>query len=295
MQGTVDSFSHGLATPVAAYLAACLGAALGLRCTVRSLRARGAHKPGWLALGAASIGSGTWMMHFVAMMGFTVEEAAVGYDWPVTFAGLGVAVLMTGLGIFVVGYRGASAMSLVTGGTITGLGIASMHYLGMAGMRLQGTLEYDTRAVSLSVVIAVTAATAALWAAVSGRGVSSSVGASLMMGLAAGGLHYTGMAAVSVHVHDGAPESGLDGSPATLIAPMLIGPALFLVLAGVVVVLGRGAVMGHQEPQFPGAPGLALRPGVPTQRSARSHGEPAYWSAEPSHTAHRTSQRSRPF
>ncbi len=50
-------------------------------------------------------------------------------------------------------------MALITGGTITGLGIASMHYLGMAGMRVDARLAYDTPLVALSVVIAGCAAT----------------------------------------------------------------------------------------------------------------------------------------
>lgn len=62
MQGTLDGFTYGLVTPVAAFVMACLGGALGLRCTTRSVRTEGAFKPGWLALGAVSIGSGIWTM-----------------------------------------------------------------------------------------------------------------------------------------------------------------------------------------------------------------------------------------
>ena len=94
MQGTVDGFSYGLVTPVAAYLMACLGGALGLRCTTRSVRNRRSFKPGWLALGATAIGSGIWTMHFVAMMGFTVAEAPISYDRTTTFASLAVAIVM---------------------------------------------------------------------------------------------------------------------------------------------------------------------------------------------------------
>ncbi|MER6996448.1 MHYT domain-containing protein [Streptomyces sp. NPDC000410] len=296
MQGTVDGFSYGLVTPVAAYLMACLGGALGLRCTTRSVRTGGSFKPGWLALGATSIGSGIWTMHFIAMMGFTVAESPISYDRPTTFASLGVAVVMTGIGIFIVGYRGATRMALVTGGTITGLGIASMHYLGMAGMRLQGRLEYDTLTVALSVVIAVVAATTALWAAVSVHGFMASLGASLVMGIAVSGMHYTGMAAVSVHLHGDVPPGMAGDSPATLIAPMLIGPAVFLVMAGVVVMFDPLLVMGDPDRQQPdarrGAAGRRARPVLPGQRQAPSYGEPANWSA-PSRSGRRAAHRSR--
>ncbi|NBE55134.1 MHYT domain-containing protein [Streptomyces boluensis] len=270
MQGTVDGFSYGLVTPVVAYLMACLGGALGLRCTTRSLLVENAWRPGWLALGSAAIGSGIWTMHFVAMMGFTVEEAPIRYDVPITFASLAVAIVMVGIGIFIVGYRGATVMALFTGGTITGLGVASMHYLGMAGMRLHGALRYDTLTVSFSVVIAVVAATAALWAAAQVRGFVWSLGASLVMGLAVSGMHYTGMAALEVRVHThGIGDRPAGDAPAELLALMMVGPLAFLVLAGVVVMfdplmmLGKGDRQAAEPGARPGPGRPAQRPGVP--------------------------------
>jgi NO-binding membrane sensor protein with MHYT domain len=259
MQGTVDGFTYGLVTPLVAYFMACLGGALGLRCTTRSLLVAGSWRAGWLALGSVAIASGIWTMHFIAMMGFTVEETPVHYDKPTTFASLGVAVLMVGAGIFIVGYQGASGAALFTGGTVTGLGIASMHYLGMAGMRLNGSLAYNTFTVSASVVVAVVAATAALWAAVQVRGFLWSVGASLVMGLAVSGMHYMGMAALSVHLHGSTGATPAGESAAALLAPMMIGPLAFLCLAGVVVMFDPQMVMGKPDRR----PAEARRPGIP--------------------------------
>ncbi|MFD5862483.1 MHYT domain-containing protein [Streptomyces chartreusis] len=265
MQGTIDGFSYGLVTPLVAYLMACLGGALGLRCTTRSMLVSRSWRPGWLALGSAAIGSGIWTMHFVAMMGFTVKETPIHYDKAMTFASLAVAVVMVGVGIFIVGYRGARGTALFTGGTITGLGIASMHYLGMAGMRLGGKLEYNTFTVAVSVVIAMGAATAALWAAGQVRGLMWSVGASLVMGLAVSGMHYTGMAALDVHLHGtGAPAGG--DSPAALLAPMLVGPLAFLLLAGAVVLFDPKMIMGRPtEAPVVEKPGVPAHPTVPHQ------------------------------
>ncbi|MFJ8080440.1 MHYT domain-containing protein [Streptomyces sp. NPDC096205] len=267
MQGTIDGFSYGLVTPVVAYLMACLGGALGLRCTTRSMLVAQSWRPGWLALGSAAIGSGIWTMHFIAMMGFTVAEAPIHYDRTTTYASLGVAVVMVGIGIFIVGYKGARGAALFTGGTITGLGVASMHYLGMAGMRLDGRLQYNTFTVAASVVIAMAAATAALWAAGQVRGFAWSIGASLVMGLAVSGMHYTGMAALSVHLH-GTAASGTGESPAALLAPMLIGPLAFLCLAGVVVLFDPLMVMGRTHwPRVEQKPGVPAR--TPAEPSAR--------------------------
>ncbi|MFJ8052454.1 MHYT domain-containing protein [Streptomyces luteogriseus] len=263
MQGTVDGFSYGLVTPLVAYFMACLGGALGLRCTTRSMLVAQSWRPGWLALGSAAIGSGIWTMHFVAMMGFTVRGTPIHYDKAMTFASLAVAIVMVGVGIFIVGYRGARGTALFTGGTITGLGIASMHYLGMASMSLDGKLEYNTVTVGISVAIAMGAATAALWAAGQVRGFLWSVGASLVMGLAVSGMHYTGMAALSVHLH-GTAEPATGDSPASLLAPMLIGPLAFLLLAGVVVMFDPLMVMGK-----PTVVPVEHKPGIPAHTHIR--------------------------
>jgi NO-binding membrane sensor protein with MHYT domain len=143
-------------------------------------------------------------MHFIAMIGFQVEEARIGYDAGLTVLSLVIAVVVVGIGVFIVGYRGAGVAALRLAGTVTGLGVAAMHYLGMAAMHLDGSIRYDPFTVALSVLIAVVAATAALWAAVSIRRFVTSLGASLVMGVAVSGMHYTGMAAVSVHVHGAA-------------------------------------------------------------------------------------------
>ncbi|MET8574908.1 MHYT domain-containing protein [Streptomyces sp. NPDC005012] len=269
MQGTVDGFSHGLITPVAAFVMACLGGALGLRCTTRALLV-GRRRAAWLALGSAAIGSGIWTMHFIAMSGFSVAETPVNYDLPTTFASLAVAVVMVGIGTFLVGYWNATGAALFTGGTLTGLGIASMHYLGMAGMRFNGELRYDTVTVALSVLIGVVAATTALWAASQVRGLLWSVGASLVMGLAVTGMHYTGMAAASVHLHGDVAAVPPGDAAETLLGPMLAGPLAFLLLAGVVVMFDPQMVMSHPAPKLdPEDPYAPMPRSAPAARPRR--------------------------
>ncbi|MEV7254193.1 MHYT domain-containing protein [Streptomyces cyaneofuscatus] len=235
MPSEVDGFSYGAVTPVAAYLMACLGSALGLRCLVRTMRPHQSRKPGWLAMGAASIGCGIWTMHFIAMTGFTIEGAPIAYEVGLTVLSLVVAVAVVGVGVFVVGYHGSSLGVLATAGTTTGLGVAAMHYMGMAAMNFDGHVRYSATGVALSVLVAIAAATAALWAAVSVRGFGSSLAASLVMGGAVTGMHYTGMAAASVHSYRLAGYGSDGRSPLSLLLPMLIGPVIFLTLAAVVV------------------------------------------------------------
>ncbi|MFI8891447.1 MHYT domain-containing protein [Streptomyces paradoxus] len=246
MDGTVDGFRYGAVTPVAAYLMACLGGALGLRCIVRTLLDARSFRAGWLALGAASIGCGIWTMHFIAMIGFHVEETRIRYDAATTVLSLVVAVVVVGVGVFIVGLRGTRGVTLAVAGAITGLGVAGMHYLGMAAMRLNGEIGYNPVGVALSVLIAIGAATAALWSAVTIRGFLTSLGASLVMGVAVSGMHYTGMAAVSVHVHDMTGGTWEGDSPTSLLLPMLLGPVVFLLLAGVVVMFDPLLVLGER-------------------------------------------------
>ncbi|MFD5517478.1 MHYT domain-containing protein [Streptomyces sp. NPDC127066] len=245
MNGTIDGFSYGLITPVAAYVMACVGSALGLRCVVRTVHHEPGWRLGWLALGASSLGCGIWTMHFIAMTGFSVAETPVTYDVPLTVLSLAVAIVVVSAGVFIVGHRGATRAALTVGGSITGLGVATMHYLGMFAMQLNGELSYNAFTVTLSVIIALVAATAALWAAVSVQGFIRTLGASLVMGLAVTGMHYTGMAAVDVHLHNGIESSSVTGQEGTsLLLPMLLGPIIFLILAAAIVMFDPVLILG---------------------------------------------------
>ncbi|MFC8096125.1 MHYT domain-containing protein [Streptomyces sp. NPDC057301] len=283
MEGTVDGFRYGAVTPVGAYLMACLGGALGLRCIVRSLLNEHSWKPGWLALGAASIGCGIWTMHFIAMIGFEVEETRIRYDAGLTVLSLAVAIVVVGIGVFIVGYLGAGRGTLAGAGVVTGLGVAAMHYLGMAALRLDAAIRYDIFAVGLSVLIAIVAATAALWAAVTIRGFLTSLGASLVMGVAVSGMHYTGMAAVSVHLHGTTGASWAGDSSSSLLLPMLLGPIVFLVLAGVVVMFDPLLVLGEGERR---RPGTARRSGTDQRPGARQQPLRDRELRAPAHTPH---------
>ena len=97
--------------------------------------------------------------------------------------------------MFVVGRGAASYGKLVMGGMFTGLGVAGMHYTGMAAMIMPADLSYDPMLFGLSIVIAVVAATVALWLAFNLRGNVQRFGSAIVMGLAVCGMHYTGMAA----------------------------------------------------------------------------------------------------
>ncbi|MFI6122436.1 MHYT domain-containing protein [Streptomyces sp. NPDC051064] len=238
--GHLDHATFGWLTPVLSYAMAAIGAALGLRCTVRALGTSGRSRRNWLVTAASALGTGIWTMHFVAMLGFGVTGTDIRYDVPLTLLSLLVAVLVVGAGVFTVGYGRDRTRALFVGGLTTGLGVASMHYLGMAALRLHGTVAYDPLLVTVSVVIAVVAATAALWAALHIRSPGAVALASLVMGAAVSSMHYTGMLAVGVRVSPSGSE--LPGATVMqFIFPLAVGLGSYLFLTSAFVALSPPA------------------------------------------------------
>jgi diguanylate cyclase (GGDEF)-like protein len=154
----------------------------------------------WLAGGAVAMGLGIWSMHFVGMIAFSLP-IALGYDAVITGASLVIAIGVSYFALRIIAGRSMSTRRLVVGGTLMGLGIASMHYAGMAAMRMQPGIEYDPVVFAASIAIAIGASIAALWIArnLSQVGqtklVQKRIAAALVMALAITGMHYTGMAA----------------------------------------------------------------------------------------------------
>ncbi|HKS49115.1 MAG TPA: MHYT domain-containing protein [Amycolatopsis sp.] len=254
----MTELGFGWITPVLSYVMACVGGALGLRCMVRALNAAGRSRRNWLIGSATAIGTGIWTMHFIAMLGFGVTGTDVRYDVLLTLLSLVIAIVVVGIGVFAVGYSHSRTLSVLLGGLVAGLGVAAMHYVGMAAMQLSGRVGYHPVVVALSVAIAVAAATAALWATLTIHGPISAVGASLVMGVAVSAMHYTGMAAVRVEVH--AAHGAVAGAtPMQFVFPLavVLGSYLFLTSAFVALSPGGPQQWGELTPET--EPGEATR------------------------------------
>jgi len=241
----VQNFSYGLLNPALAYLISCLGCFLGLQCTARARAMEGAARARWLLLAAVSIGAtGIWVMHFIAMLGYTINGQAITYNVPVTILSMVIAITVVAGGLFIVGFgRAGDRSRLLLGGSILGIGVAGMHYMGIWAMRMPDTMGFSPALLILSVIIAMVAGTAALWAASTLNGLTATLVASLIMGVAVSGMHYTGMAALHVYhaPSGGMLAMGAGASPTSFLLPLILGISIVTFLVTAIVTMAPTA------------------------------------------------------
>ncbi len=171
----------------------------------------------WLAGGAGAMGLGIWSMHFIGMLAFDLG-IPMGYDLAITLYSLAVSVGASAYALWLVSHKVLPWYRLAAGAVLMGLGVAAMHYLGMAAMRMEPGIDYHMGWLALSIVIAIVAAGAALWIAFRLRSETRHPMllrglASVVMGFAIIGMHYTGMAAAEFppgSVCGAVGESGVD-------------------------------------------------------------------------------------
>lgn len=156
----------------------------------------------WQIGGAISMGMGIWSMHFIAMLAYKLP-IKMGYDVPITLLSLLLAIISSGIALFTLSRDVLTTKRLLVSGSAMGIGIATMHYTGMAAMRMFPPIEYDPFLFALSVLIAIGASVTALWICFHLRSGQTThlglkqFGAALIMGMAIVGMHYTGMSAAT--------------------------------------------------------------------------------------------------
>jgi PAS domain S-box-containing protein len=181
---------------VIAVLASYAALALSARVTA----SRGRFRVAWLIGGSIAMGVGIWSMHFVGMLAFHLP-VPMAYDVRTVALSALVAVAASALALYVASRPVVSGAGLGAAGLLMGAGIAGMHYVGMIGLEVPATVRYVPWLVAASVAIAVGASLAALALAIRFRREETvrvrwyKAGASLLMGAAIVGMHYTAMAA----------------------------------------------------------------------------------------------------
>jgi PAS domain S-box-containing protein len=155
----------------------------------------------WLLGGAGALGTGIWSMHYIGMLAF-ILPIPVAYHWPTVLLSLFAAILASVVALGVVGRQKMGWFRALAGSVLMGAGIASMHYIGMAAMRLPAICQFNSFLVILSVVFAVLISLAALWITFHFRDEKTGIGrekltGAIVMGAAIPVMHYTGMAAAN--------------------------------------------------------------------------------------------------
>ena len=202
----------------------------------RTTAASGRVRRFWLAGGAIAMGAGIWSMHYIGMLAFSLPVPVL-YDWPTVLLSLIAAVFASAVALFVVSRNTMSWARALAGSAIMGGGIATMHYTGMAAMRLPAMCTYDPRILTLSVALAIVISLIALLLTFRFRGDAKSsaswkIFAAIIMGSAIPVMHYTGMAAARFTPSTVAPDTTHAVTTSTLgIAGVSVATLLVLGIA----------------------------------------------------------------
>ncbi|MBV9405040.1 MAG: PAS domain S-box protein [Acidobacteriaceae bacterium] len=184
------------------FIAICAAyAALGLAERVTASRK---FKAVWIAGGACAMGTAIWSMHYIGMLAFQLP-VAVHYDVPLVLLSMLAAILASVIALLFTSRTNLTSRGLVNGAVVMGAGIAIMHYIGMAAMRMRCTCTYDGRVVALSVLIAVVVSGVALTSLRYRNRFAGGykIAAAILLGTAICSMHYTGMAAAHFWRSDG--------------------------------------------------------------------------------------------
>jgi NO-binding membrane sensor protein with MHYT domain len=204
-----------------------------------------------LAGASLSLGVGIWSMHFVGMLAAQLPGTVDFLVFPTLLSFL-VCVIVVGLALVAASFGRPTPLRIAAAAVFMGLGIASMHYIGMTALHRSLHLHHDWRLIAASVVIAIAASSLALWLGFGARRHPPLIVSATALGLAIAGMHYTAMA-------------GLEVEPMTMGAALL-PPALSVDLLAIVVAVvaflvsgiflltlvpDRGRVMGETAPGLP--------------------------------------------
>lgn len=203
-----------------------------------------------ICAGSLALGGGIWSMHFLGMTAF---ELCLPVNYDVTITALsaipGIAAAWVALNLLI--RSRISAIEILVGGVLVGSGIGTMHYSGMAAMDMAPLLRYDMGTFLLSIVVAVALAMLSLWIKF---GISSAikskqllgrhiVTASIVMGLAIAGMHYTGMAAARFVLPPGLEMSNQSSEISAYLA---ISIAIFTITV-IAIVLGISILFKYKD------------------------------------------------
>ncbi|WP_396586773.1 MHYT domain-containing protein [Bermanella sp. R86510] len=196
--GVYDPWLVGLSIFIAMF-ASFMGLQVASQAALTSSRKR---RQSMLFVGSIALGGGIWTMHFIGMLAFELCTT-VEYGWQLTLLSLFPGIGASWIALNYINHHQQGFKPLFIGGTLVGAGIGTMHYMGMAAMETAPLLRYNLAMFALSIVVAITLAMLSLWVRYglaklwkqSDHDARATLIASIVMGVAIAGMHYTGMAA----------------------------------------------------------------------------------------------------
>jgi PAS domain S-box-containing protein len=234
--------SYNYLVVVLSALSAVLASYSALDLAERVTAARGTVRLAWLISGSTAMGIGIWAMHFTGMLAFQLP-IPVWYHWPTVLLSLLAGIVASAIALFTVSRTRLRWPAALAGSVLQGAGIAAMHYIAMAAMRLAGMCHYSVPIVALSVLCAIAGSLLSLWLtfllrdqAVGRR--QRMVASALLMGAAICVMHYTGMAAVTFTASAEVPDlsyvirvTALGIAGITIVTVMAVAAAVLTALA----------------------------------------------------------------
>ncbi|MGI9483205.1 MAG: MHYT domain-containing protein [Hyphomicrobiales bacterium] len=145
-----------------------------------------------IAKAAVALGGGIWSMHFVGMLAVSVP-VTIQYDALPTLGSVLIAILITGSALAFLHFGERTWKKMLVAGVLMGLGIVTMHYVGMSAISGNCAVDFEIAGYVISTAIAIASSTAALWLAYQRRTVAQIALGSVVLGLAISAMHYSAM------------------------------------------------------------------------------------------------------
>src|SRR6185312_7210494 len=171
-------------------------------------------------------------MHFVGMLAAPLPSGTA-YSVLPTIVSFLICALVVGISLFFVSVGEPTVSRVVSSAVLLGVGIASMHYVGMHGLSGNFAMTHDVTMVLLSVLIAIAAAYGGLRAFLARQGGVQLALSAVAYGFAVAGMHYTAMAGMHLVPLSGAEHhhaGGLAASPQIL--SLVVALLCFVITAG---------------------------------------------------------------
>jgi NO-binding membrane sensor protein with MHYT domain len=212
---------------------AILGGYTGFSLAARVRNAPGTGRRVLLAGAAGFLAVGIWTMHFVGVLAAPIPPDTVYLVLPTMISFL-ICALVVGISLFLVSIGEPTLTRVASSAVLLGLGIVSMHYVGIHGLAGNFTIHHDTSMVLLSVLVAIGTAYGGLRAFLARQDGIRLIATSIAYGVAVSGMHYTAMdgmhfgpLATGAHQHLG---GGLAASPQIL--SIVVAVLCFVIAAG---------------------------------------------------------------